>query len=99
MFDDSNRLALIDLGHTQKFGAIIRHATGTEKYRPLEITNRSSYKVAPADIYGLASTILVIMFQDLAFHKVNQETFNTLYSCGGTKERFFKILYQSFING
>ncbi len=93
MFDDSNRLALIDLGHTQKFDAIITHETGTKKYRPLEIINKSSYKVAPADIYGLASTILGIMFQDLAFNKVKQETFNTLYSYRGTKERFYKILY------
>ena len=101
MFDDSYRLALIDLGHTQKFDAIINHATGTKLYRPLEISEKSkkSYKVAPADIYGLASTILVIMFQDLAFNKVNQETFNTLYSYNGTKERFYNILYSSFING
>lgn len=99
VFNDSYQLALIDLGHTQKFDATISHDTGTRNYRPLEIESGNAYKVAPADIYGLATTILVIMFQDLAFGKVNQETFNSIYANSGTKERFFTILYKSFREG
>ena len=81
MFDELFRLALIDLGHTQKIGSTINHVTGTPSYRPKEVENGTNYKVAPADIYGLAITILVIMIQDVPFGKgMNRDTLNELYS-------------------
>jgi serine/threonine protein kinase len=96
VFNDSNQLALIDLGHTEKIGAKINHATGTSKYRPEEIETGAAYQVAPADIYGLAMTILVIMIQDLPFGKVSRATLNRLYTASGTRASFFRILYGSF---
>jgi serine/threonine protein kinase len=60
---DENQLALIDLGHTEKIGSIIKKNTGTPLYRPAEVESGVDYDVGPADIYGLATTILVMMIQ------------------------------------
>ena len=98
VFNDANQLALIDLGHTEKIGASIHHATGTAMYRPREVETGATYQVAPADIYSLAMTILVIMIQDLPFGKVDRQTLNRIYTRSGTRESFFRILYGSFRN-
>jgi len=96
VFNDNNQLALIDLGHTEKIGASINHPTGTAMYRPEEIESGAPYQVAPADIYGLAMTILVIMIQDLPFGKVDRRTLNRIYTRSGARASFFRILYGSF---
>ena len=96
VFNENNQLALIDLGHTEKIDEVINHCTGTPSYRPEEAEGDHQYKVAPADIYGLAITILVIMIQDLPFGKMDRSTLNRIYTCSGTRERFFRYLYSNF---
>lgn len=96
MIDDQLRLALIDFGHTEQIDSVIKNVTGTPLYRPKEASSRRPYKVAPSDIYALASTILVIMFQDIAFNKVNRDEFERIYNQDEACQRFFRILYKSF---
>ena len=96
VFNGEYQLALIDLGHTEKIDSTIDHSTGTPMYRPTEIEEGGAYEVAPADIYCLAVTILVIMIQDLPFAKMNRDTLNFIYSRSDSCDRFFKRLYSSF---
>lgn len=70
--------------------------TGTHAYRPKEVESKQPYEVAPADIYALAITILVIMIQDVPFGKMNRDTLNHTYSMNGAQGRFFRKLYASF---
>jgi len=58
---DELSLALIDLGHSEKFSAKITKSTGTPNYRPREVGTYRPYRLAYADIYALAVTLLVIM--------------------------------------
>jgi serine/threonine protein kinase len=55
------KLALIDLGHTEQYLAEIKNCTGTPWYRPKEVGTDKSYRLAYADMYSLAVTLLVIM--------------------------------------
>ena len=57
---DDYKLALIDLGHTDQYLASVSHSTGTPLYRPAEV-GRKPYRLAYADIYSVAVTLLVIM--------------------------------------
>jgi serine/threonine protein kinase len=56
-----NKLALIDLGHTENFVAQIQKWTGTPNYRPAEVGTSAFYRLAHADVFSLAVTLLVIM--------------------------------------
>jgi serine/threonine protein kinase len=55
------KLALIDLGHTENLDAQIQKWTGTPNYRPAEVGTSAPYRLAHADIFSLAVTLLVIM--------------------------------------
>lgn len=96
LLDDLNRLALIDLGHAQVIGRKIIRESGTRGYRPAEILKMEPYDVAPADIYSLAVTIIVIMIQNVPFGLVNQSYLNQVYSKQGTKELFWEKIYKEF---
>ena len=58
---EDNRLALIDLGHTEDFVANVQKWTGTPNYRPAEVGTFAPYRLACADVFSLAVTLLVIM--------------------------------------
>jgi serine/threonine protein kinase len=58
---DDFKLSLIDLGHTEKYQAFVQKWTGTPNYRPKEVGPYRPYRLARADIYSLAVTLLVIM--------------------------------------
>lgn len=68
-------------------------------YRPAETEDGAYYEVAPADIYCLATTILVLMIQDLPFGKMSRDTLDYIYERAGSQDRFFNKLYSSFSNG
>ena len=95
MINDKNQLALIDLGHTEKIGAKIDHLTGTDVYRPEEVEEKDPYEVAPADIYSLVMTNLVIMTQNIPFGKDYREILKTVYGTSGHKDFFFGSLLGS----
>jgi len=58
---DDYKLALIDLGYSENYLALVKGKTGTEDYRPKEVEANLPYRLAHADIYSLAVTLLVIM--------------------------------------
>ena len=58
---DDLKLSLIDLGHTENYLALVQKWTGTPNYRPREVGTHAPYRLARADIYSLAVTLLVIM--------------------------------------
>ena len=52
--------------------------------------------MAPADIYALAITILVVMIQDLPFCKMTQQKLNRIYAQANSRSLFFRELFRSF---
>ena len=90
------KLALIDLGHTERHNASVQKWTGTPQYRPQEVGPRTPYRLAYADMYSLAVTLLVIMIQDLPFAKVARGDFDQMYDWLGNKHYFYSKIYSSF---
>ena len=67
-------LTFIDLGDCEAIDTWVHHTTGTPVYAASEITNtKKGYSLQKADIYALGITILVILFQDLPFVRIDRD--------------------------
>ncbi len=86
VLSDTNRLVLIDFGHTEKIDAQIAHSIGTDGYQAPEVLMGKPYSIEQADIYALSVTLFIILFQDVPFGKVDQNTVHQLYNYGHIKK-------------
>ncbi len=95
------RLTFIDLGDSEPVDAWVNHTTGTPVYSPSEIANikKKGYSLERADIYSLGISILVILFQDLPFTRIDRDQFEKCYNDEKAFAQFFNILYQPFRRG
>jgi serine/threonine protein kinase len=59
----------------------VHHTTGTPVYCPSEIAQNTKigYSLEKADIYSLGISILVILFQDLPFTRIDRDQFELSY--------------------
>jgi serine/threonine protein kinase len=59
---ENHTISLIDLGHSERAGEIVRGEIGTPAYRAPEVSARHAFDIVQTDIYSLACTLFVIMF-------------------------------------
>ncbi len=87
-------ISLIDLGHSEHVGEIVCEEIGTSAYRAPEVSANDAFGIVQTDIYSLACTLFVIMFQRLPFGKEEfKEQFFYWYSYPVTKNWFFGLNY------
>jgi serine/threonine protein kinase len=66
-------LTFIDLGDCESVDTWVHHSTGTPVYAASEIANtKVGYSIEKADIYALGITMMVILFQDLPFGRIDR---------------------------
>jgi hypothetical protein len=72
---DQQKLTFIDIGDSEPVGAWVHHTTGTTVYCPSEITHlaKKGYSIEKADIYSPGISIMVILFQDLPFTRIDRD--------------------------
>jgi len=67
MITEDMRLVLIDYGHASNVSAIVKRNIGSQGYQAPEIKSGNQYSMRESDLYSLACSLFVIMFQDLPF--------------------------------
>jgi serine/threonine protein kinase len=85
MLTDCMKVAFIDFGHSKKLNSqdgSVYQKTGTPGYRAFEVIQGKAYCLEKADIFALAATIFVILFQTLPFGFMQEtDNGNEYYRC------------------
>jgi serine/threonine protein kinase len=69
MITEDLGLVLIDFGHASNVSSIKKSIIGTLGYQAPEVTTSNQYSIRESDLYSLACSLFVIMFQTLPFGK------------------------------
>jgi len=88
------KLALTEFVCSEPFYELVQKSnTGTKQYNPKEVNPDFPFRLAYADIYSLALTILVIITSDMPFAKIEREELDEIYEKPGTKDYFLNKIY------
>ena len=101
MFTDAKGLALIDFGHAEHLGTVLKHKVGSPSYQAPEVLlRRPNYVIDQADIYALGCTLFTVLFLDFPLgKKFDKNDFYFLHDEEDTKKRFFEEHYAYFPEG